>query len=246
MDDILITGEESSAITSLIHDLNLTFSLKDLGLVRYFLCFEVSRTPSGLHLSQMKYASDLLSCTNLADAKPNPTSMCLGHKLYLSNSLPFDHPFLYRNTVGALQYLTLISPDIAYTVNKFSQFLHAPTIAHWAACKRLLHYIKGTIHYGLFFHPAKVFSLKGYSDVDWATSIDDRKFVSGVFIFLGGNLISWSFKKQSVVARSSTESKYCALASAASELKWIHQLLNELGIRLQTSSPLFWCDNMGA
>ena len=135
MDDILITGEDSSAITSLIHDLNLTFALKDLSLVRYFLCFEVSRTPSGLHLSHMKYASDLLSCTNLADAKPNPTPMCLGHKLYLSNSLPFDHPFLYRNTVGALQYLTLTRPDIAYIVNKFSQFLHAPTIAHWAACK---------------------------------------------------------------------------------------------------------------
>ena len=174
VNDILITGGDSSTITSLNHDLNLTFALKDLGPVRYFLGFEVSRTPSGLHLSQTKYASDLLSRTNLADAKPSPTLMCLGHKLYLSDSLLFYHPFLYHSTVGALQYLTHTRLDIAYTVNKLSQFLQAPTLAHWAACKRLLRYIKGTIHYGLSFHPAKVFSLEGYSDADWATSIDDR------------------------------------------------------------------------
>ena len=172
--------------------------------------------------------------------------MCLGHKLYLFDRLPFDHPFLYLSIVGALQYLTHTRPDLAYTVKKLSQFRHAPIVAHWAACKRLLRYIKGTIHYGLFFHPAKVFSLEGYSDADWVTSIDDRKSVPGMCIFLGGNLISWSSKKQSVVARSSIESEYHALASSASELQWIHQLLNELGIRLQTSYPLLWCDNMGA
>ena len=48
------------------------------------------------------------------------------------------------------------------------------------------------------------------------------------------------------MARSSTESEYRAWASAASELQLTHQLLLELGIRLQTSPPLLWCDNMGA
>ena len=65
-------------------------------------------------------------------------------------------------------------------------------------------------------------------------------------IFLGGNLINWSSKKQLVVARSSTKSKYCTLASAASELTWTNQLLHELGIILQISPPLLMCDNMGA
>ena len=136
--------------------------------------------------------------------------------------------------------------DLAFSVNKLSQFLHIPTVAHWRACKRILRYVCGTISHGIMFTPANLLNLEGFSDADWASNLDDRKSVSGICIFLGGNLITWSSKKQQVVARSSTEAEYRALSSAAIELVWIQILLIEIGVQLQSQPPLLWSDNMGA
>ena len=61
-------------------------------------------------------------------------------------------------------------------------------------------------------------------------------------MFVGGNLVSWNSKKQSVVSRSSAESEYRAMAQSACEIMWLHQLLAEVSIK--TSVPAkFWCDN---
>ena len=246
VDDILITGANAIDVHQLIHDLNGAFALKTLGSVHYFLGFEVTRSPYELHMRQTKYATDLLSRTNMADANSCSTPMCLSNNLSSHGSPPFAHPSLYRSTIGALQYLTNTRPDIAYAVNKLSQLLQAPTNAHWAACKRILRYIKGTLQYGLSFHPASLLQLEGFSDADWGTNLDDRKSISGLCIFLGGNLISWCSKKQTAVARSSTEAEYRALTSTATEVIWIQQLLSEVGVRLHTSPPVLWCDNMSA
>ena len=70
--------------------------------------------------------------------------------------------------------------------------------------------------------------------------------MSGLCFFLGGNIITWSSKKQNAVARSSTESEYRALASTATELVWIQNLLMEIGVPLQLTPSILWCDNIGA
>ena len=77
-------------------------------------------------------------------------------------------------------------------------------------------------------------NLEGYSDADGASNLDDWKSVSGICVFLGGNLITWSSHKQQVVARSNTEVDYRALSSVATDLIWIQNLLCELGISLQS------------
>jgi hypothetical protein len=141
-------------------------------------------------------------------------------------------PTLYSSTVGALHYLSITRPDIAFAVNKVFQFSHAPRDTHWTAIKCILQYLKYTISYGLLIKPNPSFQLLAFSDVDWAGCPDDRKSTSGYCIFLGCNLISWAVKKQPTVSRSSTESEYKALANATVELLWIQSLLKELGIFL--------------
>lgn len=75
-------------------------------------------------------------------------------------------PHHYLSIVGALQYVTLTRPEIAYTVNKLCQFLSSPLETHWRAVKRILRYLSGTITHDLLLQPTSVdnkFSLKYHS-----------------------------------------------------------------------------------
>lgn len=74
---------------------------------------------------------------------------------------------------------------------------------------------------GLQLHQHSSNQLLVYNDADWAGSLEDRWCMGGYLIYLGCNLISWSLKKQSMVAHSSTEVKYKAIANTVAELIWI-------------------------
>ncbi|XP_019054945.1 PREDICTED: uncharacterized protein LOC109115409 [Nelumbo nucifera] len=157
----------------------------------------------------------------------------------------FDDPTLYRRTVGALQYLTVTRPDLDFSINKVAQYMSKTTISHWAAVKRILWYIKHTHTLGLHIHRSQSTQLHGYTDSDWVGYLDDRHCQGGYFIYYGPNLISWSSKQKSNVSRSSTKAECRSLAILAAELTWIQMLLHEMGLPL-VSSPVLWCDNIGA
>ncbi|KAH9779268.1 retrovirus-related pol polyprotein from transposon RE1 [Citrus sinensis] len=236
VDDILVTGPDSVLLEAFITNLSKVFALKDLGLVSYFLGIEVSYTDHGMHLSQTKYIKDLLAKASMQNCKETETPFSTGYKLERTAKgllgAEFENPTLYRSIVGGLQYLILTRPDIAYSVHKLSQYLSAPTLQHWLACKKVLRYLQATITHG-------------YSDADWACDIDDRKSIGAYCIFLGNNLVSWSSKKQAIVAKSSTESEYRALSTASSELTWLQSLFSELKI-IKLPTPVLWCDNQSA
>ena len=110
----------------------------------------------------------------------------------------FENLTLYRSIVGGLQYLILTRPDIAYSVHKLNQYLSAPTLQHWLACKKVLRYLQATITHGFYIQQdgtLETIGLTRYSDADWACDIDDRKSIRAYCIFLGNNLVSRSSKK---------------------------------------------------
>ncbi|XP_057771060.1 secreted RxLR effector protein 161-like [Salvia miltiorrhiza] len=166
-------------------------------------------------------------------------------KLSKSDGVPFDDPTLYRSTIGALQYLTLTRPDIAFSVNKLSQFLTSPSLVHWNACKHLLRYLKGITHLKLQFQPSSSSMIEGYSDAEWESCPDDRRSTGGHCIFLGSNLVTWSAKKQEVVSCSNAESEYRSMANATTDIVWLKSLCAELSLSLHSPHRL-WCDNASA
>nr|KYP50410.1 Retrovirus-related Pol polyprotein from transposon TNT 1-94 [Cajanus cajan] len=246
VDDIIITGNNSSTLQNIIAQLNSAFSLKDLGRLDFFLGIEVkSNTDGSLTLTQSKYIRDLLNRTNMENSNPISSPMVSGCKLSRTGSEKFLDVTLYRSVVGALQYATITRPEISFSVNKVCQFMSNPLEQHWSAVKRILRYLKGTMFLGLHLQPApsnSPLSIRAYCDADWASDPDDRRSTSGASIFVGPNLISWWSKKQTVVARSSAEAEYRSLALATAEVLWIQTLLSELHVSHHT--PVVYCDNM--
>ena len=112
-------------------------------------------------------------------------------------------------------------PDISWVITRLSQFLSKPLQCHWVALKHVLRYLKGTADYALCYRRCeKGLRLIGYSDSDWASSAEDRRSTSGYCYSLSesGPLISWKSRKQPVVALSTCEAEYIALAAAVQEM----------------------------
>src|SRR4029079_14286028 len=95
--------------------------------------------------------------------------------------------------------------------------MHDPRESHLAALKRLLRYVRGTVDLGLVLHRSSHAELVVYTDADWTGCPDTRRSTSGYAVFLGGNLVSWSSKRQPVVSRSSAEAEYRAGAYRLAE-----------------------------
>uniref|UniRef100_A0A2N9I2A7 Integrase catalytic domain-containing protein n=1 Tax=Fagus sylvatica TaxID=28930 RepID=A0A2N9I2A7_FAGSY len=245
VDDMIITGDDTAGICDLQKFLSQQFEMKDLGTLSYFLGLEVTSSSDGYYLSQAKYASDLLSKAGLTDSKTVSTPLELNVKLNTTDGEPLSDATLYRQLVGSLIYLTVTRPDLAYAVHLVSQFMSAPRSTHYAAVLRILRYIKGTLFHGLHFSAQSSLELRAYTDADWAGDPTDLRTTTGYCFLLGSSLISWRSKKQSVIARSSTEAEYRALADATSELLWLRWLLADMGASQTTSTPIH-CDNRSA
>lgn len=75
VDDILITGDDSTGIDSLKEFLRSQFQTKDLGALKYFLGIEVARSAKGILICQRKYTLDILSEAGLLGSRPSDTPM---------------------------------------------------------------------------------------------------------------------------------------------------------------------------
>ena len=104
------------------------------------------------------------------------------------------NPTYYKSLIGSLRYLTCTKPDIVFGVGLVSQYMETPRSSHLMAARRILHYIRGTVHYGLFYS-SKNLEHVGYSDSDWAGSLDDRRSTTSYVFHFGGIAFTWSSKK---------------------------------------------------
>ncbi|RVW91530.1 putative mitochondrial protein [Vitis vinifera] len=173
-----------------------------LGETQVFLGIEIAQSSSGVVLSQRKYALDILEETGMLDCKPIDTPMDPNVKLVPGQGEPLGDLGRYRRL--------------------------SPCDSHWDVVIRILRYIKSTPGQGVLYENRGHTQVVGYTDADWAGSPTDRRSTSGYCVFIGGNLISWKSKKQDVVARSSVEAEYRAMALATCELIWLRHLLQEL------------------
>jgi len=243
VDDIVLTASSPGLLRRIISALQQEFSMKDLGKLHHFLGMHVQQCGDGLFLSQRQYMLDILDRAGMAECKPCSTPVDTNPKVAAADGPPVADATDYRSLAGALQYLTFTRPDIAYAVQQVCLHMHDPREPHLAALKRILRYVRGTLHLGLLLRPSPATDLVVYTDADWAGCPDTRKSTSGYAVFLGDNLVSWSSKRQNTVSRSSAEAEYRAVANGVAEASWLRQLLLELHAPLQQAT-LVYCDNI--
>ena len=139
---------------------------------------------------------------------------------------------MYQKIVGSLTYLTISRPDLNYTAGLESEFMQLPRKPHLDVVRHTLHYVGATVDYALFYEVGALLELYGYTDADWAGSPIDRQSTSGFMFSLGSAAITWSSKKQPIVALSSTEAKYRGATVAACKVAWLQMLLHDLDIQV--------------
>ena len=137
-------------------------------------------------------------------------------------------------------------PDIAFAVAALSRYLLKPYKTYMMAAKRVLRYLKSTADAKLVF-PGPGGSLEGlvgYTNSDWAGDRHDRKSQGGYIFKMAGTPISWKSKKQTVVARSTTEAEYLACSEATRDAQGLIYLHRD--VTGETMVPLIHCDSNSA
>lgn len=245
VDDMILFASTTELLRHIIKRLHDAFVVKDLGPVHHFLGIKVRRNATGFFLSQAQYAEDLLERAGMANCNSVPTPADTKPKASTTEGTPVADVTSYRSLAGALQYLTITRPDIAYAVQQVCLHMHAPRDVHMTMLKRILRYIKGTATLGVQLRAISTPMISAYSDADWAGCPDTRRSTSGFCVFLGSSLISWSSKRQTTVSRSSAEAEYRAIANTVAECSWLRQLLGELLCKVPTATVAS-CDNISS
>ncbi|XP_071728346.1 uncharacterized protein [Rutidosis leptorrhynchoides] len=223
VDDIVVTGNNLNEIEKFKLFLKSKFQIKDLGRLKYFLGIEILNNEKGICMNQRKYCLDLLSDYGMLGCKPANTP--IESNLCVACDPSEKDPLLsnineYQKLIGKLIYLTLTRPDISYAVQVLSQFMHAPLQSHLNLAFRVLRYLKCAPGKGIQFVKGNDLDVYAYCDADWV-------------------------KKQDIIARSSAEAEYRAMAAATCEIVWLKNLLQELNFNLKLPINLF-CDNNSA
>ena len=102
----------------------------------------------------------------------------------------------FKSLVESLRQLICTRPNILFGARLLSRNIKVPTMTHLKTTKRILRYIKGTLDFGLFYSPYKVFKLVGYNNSDQAGDTDNRKSDSGFVFYMGDIAFAWTSKKQ--------------------------------------------------
>jgi hypothetical protein len=253
VDDLTLVSKSKALIQETKTALSKAFKIRDLGPITFLLGVHITRDRSKrtLSLSQRQYVIDLLERFDMHMCKPVSTPAVPGTRLSKSScpSSPEELAEMegvpYMEAVGALMYLAVSTrPDIAYIVGKLSRFNSNPGKDHWLAVKHLFRYLQGTKDLKLTYAPDPSSSapFTTYVDSDFFGDKDNGKSTNGFVVKVGTGAISWASKLQGVIARSSTEAEFYGASFAGTEIKWLRNILGELGHPVDGPSPL-WVDN---
>ena len=256
VDDGLVAGSSMEIIDRTIQYLNTKFPIS-ASPAEHFVGIVITRDrPNNkIYLSIPQYIDKILAKFNLTHTRTVTVPILKGTPRLSKTVSPIGQSesatmatIPYREVVGSIMYAAItVRPDIAFITNQLAQHCQLPGLEHWTAAKRVLKYLAGTRTRGLCFGGGHISRniLTGYSDADYAGDHDNRRSTSGYVYILNGGAISWSSRRQPVVALSTMEAEYIAASDSAREAVWLRLLLKGLDTKQKEATKLV-CDNESA
>ncbi len=258
--------EDKAEWQEYLHQLKKAFNIKYLGEPSWLLGMKITRDRKRgwIKLDQELYITKALERFGFTECRTADTpeevrsSKNGGQSESISSDELCDRNE-YMEKVGTVIYAAISTrPDISHAVYQCSKKMQRPTKHDMKSVDRIFRYLAGTKKVGLIFGSRNRVDDSGanvtvcaYSDADWGNS-EDRKSLSGWVVKINGDPISWSCKKQSVVAQSTCEAELYAEAAAINEVLWLKDLIGELGVKItndvrlnirEDSGVIVYCDN---
>ena len=172
-------------------------------------------------LFQSNYINEVISRFLMQDCNPVSTPLNPSVTLTKYKGDKVIDKFLYSQAIRLLLYAAIATqPDISYAVQTLSQYSVNPRPEHWTAVKR----IKRTKDHTLTFGGDNVKwgnKFTAFMDAYWVSNNDCRS-ISGYAFLLGGGVILWSLKKQSLITLSTTLHKQ--RVTEICHLTWVSDL----------------------
>uniref|UniRef100_A0A2N9HHH9 CCHC-type domain-containing protein n=1 Tax=Fagus sylvatica TaxID=28930 RepID=A0A2N9HHH9_FAGSY len=221
VDDMLIAAKSMCEVNRLKSLLHKEFEMKDLGAAKKILGMEIRRDREArkLWLSQKNYIRKVLEKFSMLDAKPVSTPLA-NHFRLSGSQCPKNEE--------EIENMSKVPYASAVGCLMYAMVCTRPDLAHAVSTVSS----QGTN------------SVVGYVDADYAGEVDDRRSTTGYVFTLSGGPICWKSTLQSIVAMSTTEAEYMAVAEAAKEALWLKGLVKELG--LNQGGVQMHCDSQSA
>lgn len=245
VDDLLTLVDSQGTFDSVILELASRFRIGESGDLSHYCSIAIERDETSITLSQPYFTSKILDDFGMADCKPRSTPAEVRTLTKREPEEPSVDLTLYRQMVGCLIWLsTNTRPDIAFAVQQLSRFCSDPGTTHWQAAKAVLRYLRGPIR-GLVYHKSPTLTPTAFCDADLGGDTDNRRSTLGRVTFMSGGPVLWGSIKPRNIVLSTAEAEYCSQSEGAKDIKFLSNLLTELG--LTAPMPFIMkCDNQSA
>jgi len=208
----------------------------------------VTYSDKGIKLSLETKSRELLERFNMAGAHPvsTPAKENLGEALHDAEirrregkeEEVSDYPV--REAVGSLLYLAMmVRPDLCNSVRELSRYLEHPTKEVINGIKRVMRYLSGTVDHGVEYCYGAHGGVEGYCDASYAGDKHKRKSVSGYLLMSNGSVVDWKSQLQSVIAQSTMESEYIALATLTNKMRVLRMIRAWFGFECEGAYTVY-------
>ncbi|CAI7736443.1 unnamed protein product [Closterium sp. NIES-53] len=235
VNDLVFATADTEALTLVKSELQKRHTYTDLDELRSYLGLQITRDRARrtITLTQSHMVLQVLQRFGFQFSSPQPTPLSTSHSLSappLDESVEPTGP--YPELLGCLMYLMMCTrPDLAYPLSLLARYV-APgrhRKVHWDAAKRLLCYLCSTSGMGLVLGGRGPVVLSGHADASWVDDSATQRSSQGYTFSLGSGSVSWRSTRSSLVLSSSCEAEIYAGAMAALELRYLTNLLIDLG-----------------
>eukprot|EP00903_Cladosiphon_okamuranus_P015299 g14134.t1 len=246
VDDLLLAGNDSDAISMVKGKLHKRFIMTDMGEASLVLGMEIKmdREAGTLTISQEAYCKSILQRFGMSDCKPTSTPE---YGSEISNLQPEDtlldeETRKYQGIVESLMYISqVLRYDIMYATSQLARPMAKPSKIHLVAAKHTLRYLAGTTDFGITYKKGG-FKL-AFTDSNWPNNPDNGKSTSSYLAMLANAPMGFRSGLQSLTAMSTMEAELVASALAMKEAVYCSNVLTELGFGKQFAQLPVYCDN---